>query len=400
MFLQLLPHRLVLDEDPPVRGAGRLLADFQHLPQILAEFDLLPELRVLRDTGATAPDRAGAPAPRRGWPRPDVAAPASGKATGSATPTCRRQRPACQASARSGSHRPLPRPAAAVGDRALCWFWSSSRAVSRSCSDRCLACWSRLFPSSSRSMMTSLPNSAWVRVEKNDGSQTRVRCRSFFSRNLSSRSRSSMGEWPSASNGKSMMSFQSSLGPQRLVGQGADVGEQHVAGTLAAPPPERVRDEHLVLFGDAQRLEEHLPDLELAVAGVVECPGRLDDPLGVHAGKLDRDGGVGRLLAHPDLAHHARPGAQLLGDDLMFPARNAGADRAVVEGRQPHAGHVLERLDPMHQGGQQQALDEPVVVLEALEPLGDFRCSSWPAPGPPPGRSRAAAPACGRSLFW
>ena len=61
-------------------------------------------------------------------------------------------------------------------------------------------------------------------------------------------------------------------GPQRFVGQAADVGEQHVAGPPAPPPQERVRDEHLVLLGDAQRLEEHLPDLELAVAEVVVDP--------------------------------------------------------------------------------------------------------------------------------
>ena len=50
----------------------------------------------------------------------------------------------------------------------------------------------------------------WVRVEKNEGSQTRVRWRSPLSRNLLIRSKSSTGECPSVSNGKSMMSFQSS----------------------------------------------------------------------------------------------------------------------------------------------------------------------------------------------
>ena len=159
--------------------------------------------------------------------------------------------------------------------------------------------------------------------------------------------------------------------PQRFVRQDSHVGEEHVAGPLAAPPPEGVRDEHLVLLGDAHRLEEHLLELGLAVAGVVVHPGRLDDPLGIHARKLDRDGRIRRLLAHPDLADHARPGAELLGDDLMLPPRNAGTDRPVIECGQAHAGHVLERLDPMHQGGQEQALDEPVVVLEESQPGGD-----------------------------
>src|ERR1051326_3679511 len=59
-------------------------------------------------------------------------------------------------------------------------------------------------------MITSFPSSPWVRVEKKDGSQTIVRCRSFRSRNLLIRSRSSMGEWFSESKGKSMISFQSS----------------------------------------------------------------------------------------------------------------------------------------------------------------------------------------------
>ena len=49
MLLQLLANGLVLDEDPPVGRAGRLLADFQHLFQVLAGLDLLPELRVLRE---------------------------------------------------------------------------------------------------------------------------------------------------------------------------------------------------------------------------------------------------------------------------------------------------------------------------------------------------------------
>ena len=59
-------------------------------------------------------------------------------------------------------------------------------------------------------MMTSLPSSDWDRVEKNDGSHTIVRCDSFLSRNLLIRSRSSVGVWPSESNGKSRISFQSS----------------------------------------------------------------------------------------------------------------------------------------------------------------------------------------------
>ena len=46
---ELLPDALVFDEHPRLGRAGGLLADFQHLPQVFAEFDLLPELRMLRE---------------------------------------------------------------------------------------------------------------------------------------------------------------------------------------------------------------------------------------------------------------------------------------------------------------------------------------------------------------
>ena len=50
----------------------------------------------------------------------------------------------------------------------------------------------------------------------------------------------------------------------------------------------------------------------------------------------------------------------------------------MVECGQTHAGHVLERLDTMHEGGQEQVLDEPIVVLVESQPGCDvvaFRCS-------------------------
>ena len=108
-------------------------------------------------------------------------------------------------------------------------------------------------------------------------------------------------------------------------------------------------------------------DLELAVAGVVvaSVAASMIASVSTPESWIETVGLVGSSPTRISPTH-ARPGPELLGDDLMLPARNAGADRAVVQGGQPHAGHVLERLDPVHQGGQQQALDEPVVVLEAL----------------------------------
>ena len=46
---ELLPNGLVLDDTRELGRASRLLADFQHLPQVLTGFDLLPELRMLRE---------------------------------------------------------------------------------------------------------------------------------------------------------------------------------------------------------------------------------------------------------------------------------------------------------------------------------------------------------------
>ncbi len=55
-------------------------------------------------------------------------------------------------------------------------------------------------------------------------------------------------------------------------------------------------------------------------------------------------------------------------------------DGPVVESGQPGAGHVLERIHPMHQGRQQQALDETVVVLKALQLLGNIVVRLGPFP--------------------
>ena len=49
MFRSFWRIGLVLDEDPPVGCSDCLLADFQHLLQVLAGLDLLPELGVLRE---------------------------------------------------------------------------------------------------------------------------------------------------------------------------------------------------------------------------------------------------------------------------------------------------------------------------------------------------------------
>ena len=67
------------------------------------------------------------------------------------------------------------------------------------------------------------------------------------------------------------------------------------------------------------------------------------------------------MLPEPTLNHY-----------LMLSARNAGADRPVVECRQPQTGHVLQRLDTVNQSAQEQALHQAVVILEPPDPLGDL----------------------------
>ena len=68
--------------------AGRLQAP----ASVLAGLDLLPELGVLRELVRQRLIEQVLQRLPRGWPPRGVAAPGSGTATGSATPTCRRQR--------------------------------------------------------------------------------------------------------------------------------------------------------------------------------------------------------------------------------------------------------------------------------------------------------------------
>lgn len=110
-----------------------------------------------------------------------------------------------------------------------------------------------------------------------------------------------------------------------------------------------VRDEHLVLFRDAERFEQHLANLELAVARIVVDTCRFENAFRVDAGQLDCDGRVRRLLADSDLSDQPRPCPDLVGDSLMLTVLDGRADGPVVQCRQFHASHVLERLDAVNQ---------------------------------------------------
>ena len=113
--------------------------------------------------------------------------------------------------------------------------------------------------------------------------------------------------------------------------------------------------------------------------------------------EIDR---VGRLLADADLADAAGPGAAAsqrppgasrpgIGDRIVPWFRAASRD----------GGQVLERLDLGHQGRQQQRLDQPVVVVEPLEPARRSRGRPPRVPVVPPGLTSCCCSSSGRSLL-
>ena len=116
-------------------------------------------------------------------------------------------------------------------------------------------------------MMTSFPSSAWVRVEKNEGTRPGHAALVPIPESV---------DPVQILNGRVVLSVKGKIDDQfpvvarsqRLVGQDSHVREQHVAGTLAATPPESVRDEHLVLLRHVHRLEEHLLELVWRLPGL------------------------------------------------------------------------------------------------------------------------------------
>ena len=111
---------------------------------------------------------------------------------------------------------------------------------------------------------------------------------------------------------------------------------------------------------------------------------------------------VGLVGSSPttNLADHARPVRQLLGDDLMFPARNAGADRPVVQCGQPHAGHVLQGLDPVDQGTTSSRL---LTSRSSFSNRWSFSATSVLVLARSRSTSRSISCCCssiGSSLFW
>ena len=120
---------------------------------------------------------------------------------------------------------------------------------------------------------------------------------------------------------------------QGRIRQLANVLEQHDARAIGVFPKELVVLLKLILAGDPQLLEQHLPHATDAVALIVLTPGLLDDAFGIHARELDRDRRIA-LFTDADFARRRRPVADAAQHLTAFGAGHGNLDRAVIEGRQ------------------------------------------------------------------
>src|SRR5258708_33970468 len=77
------------------------------------------------------------------------------------------------------------------------------------------------------------------------------------------------------------------LGAQRVVGQLANVGEDHLDLALSAAPQTRVTEEEVLLDWQAELSEQQEPQGALAIAGIVLDARLLDDSPGIHPAELN-----------------------------------------------------------------------------------------------------------------
>ncbi len=120
--------------------------------------------------------------------------------------------------------------------------------------------------------------------------------------------------------------------------------------------------------GDAELLDEQLPDQGAAVAAAV-VGGRLaQDTVDLDVDQLQADAGIATFDWQVlDLAELAGPAFDLLADDAGLAARDRARDAAVVERGEPPRRQVAQRRHARRQRGEQQGLDQPVVGGEAAD---------------------------------
>ena len=114
---------------------------------------------------------------------------------------------------------------------------------------------------------------------------------------------------------------------------------------------------------NANLFEQHLPHTADAVSLVVFATRLLDDGFGIHTRKLNRDCRVGPFT-NPDFSHAGRPTPAAPEHFLSLPPGNGGLDRSVIQCRQSLRVKRPQRFDLGHQRGQEQCLDEPIVVAK------------------------------------
>ncbi len=159
----------------------------------------------------------------------------------------------------------------------------------------------------------------------------------------------------------------------------------HVAVDHLDPPPAAAPDQVgvvEVLLGrrDLQFLPQQLLHDRLAVAGVVEVAGGVEDTVDVHTDQFQAYPQI-VAFAHLDLAELAGPLQQLAADQAHLPAGDGAGDAAVVEGGQLAGGEVAQRRHRRRQRGQQQGLHQPVVAGECPHPPGQVTGQVPAAPG-------------------
>ena len=136
---------------------------------------------------------------------------------------------------------------------------------------------------------------------------------------------------------------------QRSVRQRPNVAVNHIASPMRVAPEEFVPDKQLVSILDAQFVEEDLPNHPHLIARIILMLCRSKDRFGVHAGKLDRNRRIRRIVANLDLPHLRRPGLALLQDQRGLLARDRRTDSAMVQRRQTRGRKRPQRSHPWHQ---------------------------------------------------